>query len=113
MSIRADVEILPNANKTTEARPDRRVLTQQDEIAIGRRKKCKCSHKEYVSLALAAPEFGPCKLYANLSIIVQQDHDSLSPDLCSERPRRHNRATQAATIAGPKEMAGAKACHFA
>jgi uncharacterized protein (DUF736 family) len=77
ISIRADVEILPNANKTTEAQPDYRVLTQGIEIGAGWTKKGESSHKEYVSLALAAPEFGPRKLYANLGRAAGQDDDNL------------------------------------
>ena len=77
LSIRADVEIIPNANKTTEAQPDYRVLTQGIEIGAGWTKKGETSQKEYVSLALAAPEFGPRKLYANLGRAAGQDDDSL------------------------------------
>ena len=77
ISIRADVEILPNTNKTTEAQPDYRVLTQGIEIGAGWTKKGESSHKEYVSLALAAPEFGPRKLYANLGRAAGQDDDNL------------------------------------
>ena len=77
ISIRAEVEILPNTNKTTEAQPDYRVLTQGIEIGAGWTKKGESSHKEYVSLALAAPEFGPRKLYANLGRAAGQDDDNL------------------------------------
>jgi len=77
ISIRADVEILPNTNKTTEAQPDYRVLTQGIEIGAGWTKKGESSQKEYVSLALAAPEFGPRKLYANLGRAAGQDDDNL------------------------------------
>ena len=34
-SIRAEFEIIPNANKTTMAQPDYRVLTQGMEIGVG------------------------------------------------------------------------------
>ena len=77
LSIRAEVEIIPNANKTTEAQPDYRVLTQGIEIGAGWTKKGETSQKEYVSLALAAPEFGPRKLYANLGRAAGQDDDTL------------------------------------
>ena len=40
-------------------------------------KKGETSGKEYVSLSLAAPEFGPKKLYANLGKAAGQDDDSL------------------------------------
>jgi uncharacterized protein (DUF736 family) len=77
ISIRAEVEIIPNANKTTETQPDYRVLTQGIEIGAGWTKKGESSHKEYVSLALAAPEFGPRKLYANLGRAAGRDDDDL------------------------------------
>ena len=77
ISIRADVEIIPNTNKTTEVQPDYRVLTQGIEIGAGWTKKGESSHKEYVSLALAAPEFGPRKLYANLGRAAGQDDENL------------------------------------
>ncbi len=77
ISIRAEVEIIPNANKTADAQPDYRVLTQGIEIGAGWTKKGETSHKEYVSLALAAPEFGPRKLYANLGRAAGQDDDTL------------------------------------
>jgi uncharacterized protein (DUF736 family) len=59
ISIRADIKIIPNINKTADAQPDYRVLTQGIEIGAGWTKKGETSGKEYVSLALAAPEFGP------------------------------------------------------
>ena len=77
ISIRADVEIIPNTNKTTEVQPDYRVLTQGIEIGAGWTKKGETSHNEYVSLALAAPEFGPRKLYANLGRAAGQDDENL------------------------------------
>jgi uncharacterized protein (DUF736 family) len=77
ISIRADVEIIPNLNKTAEAQPDYRVLTQGIEIGAGWTKKGETSGKEYVSLALAAPEFGPRKLYANLGRAAGQDDENV------------------------------------
>ena len=77
ISIKADIDIVPNANKTTDSQPDFRVLTQGTEIGAGWMKKGETSGKEYVSLSLAAPEFGPKKLYANLGKAAGQDDDSL------------------------------------
>jgi uncharacterized protein (DUF736 family) len=77
LSIRAEVEVVPNPNKTTDAQPDYRVLTQGIEIGAGWVKKGETSGKEYVSLALAAPEFGPRKLYANLGRAAGQGDDDL------------------------------------
>ena len=77
ISIKADIAIVPNANKTTDSQPDFRVLTQGTEIGAGWTKKGETSGKDYVSLSLAAPEFGPKKLYANLGKAAGQDDDSL------------------------------------
>ena len=76
-SIKADIDIVPNANKTTDSQPDFRVLTQGTEIGAGWTKKGDTSGKEYVSLSLAAPEFGPKKLYANLGKAAGQDDDNV------------------------------------
>lgn len=77
ISIRADVEIIPNLGKTADTQPDYRVLTQGIEIGAGWTKKGETSGREYVSLALAAPEFGQRKLYANLGKAAGQDDDNL------------------------------------
>ena len=63
--------------KTADAQPDYRVMTQGIEIGAGWTKKGETSGMEYVSLALAAPEFGPKKLYANLGRAAGQDDDDL------------------------------------
>ena len=77
ISIKADIDIVPNANKTTDSQPDFRVLTQGTEIGAGWIKKGDTSGKEYVSLSLAAPEFDPKKLYANLGKAAGQDDEHL------------------------------------
>ena len=66
VSIQAEIDIVPNQQKTSDSQPDFRVLTQGIEIGAGWQKKGETSGKEYVSLSIAAPEFGPKKLYANL-----------------------------------------------
>ena len=75
LSIRADIEIVPNRSKTNDAHPDFRVLTSGVEIGAGWVRVGEQSSKEYVSLSLAAPEFGPRKLYANLGRAAGQDDD--------------------------------------
>ena len=77
ISIRADVEIIPNLSKSADTQPDYRVMTQGIEIGAGWTKKGETSGREYVSLALAAPEFGPRKLYANLGRAAGQDDEAL------------------------------------
>ena len=73
LSIRADIDLVPNGNKSADNQPDFRVLTAGVEIGAGWVRTGETSGKEYVSLSLAAPEFGPRKLYANLGRAAGQD----------------------------------------
>ena len=73
LTIRADIEIVPNAAKGAAHQPDFRVLAKGYEIGAGWLRTGETSGKEYVSLSLAAPEFGLRKLYANLGRAAGQD----------------------------------------
>lgn len=73
LSIRAEIDIVPNQAKSGDTQPDFRVLTQGVEIGAGWIRTGEASGKPYVSLSLAAPEFGPRKLYANLGRAAGQD----------------------------------------
>jgi uncharacterized protein (DUF736 family) len=77
VSIKADIDILPNTQKTSDSQPDFRVVTEGIEIGAGWSKKGETSGKEYVSLSIAAPEFGPKKLYANLGKAAGSDDENL------------------------------------
>lgn len=66
LSIRAEIAILPNTSKQRDAQPDYRVLSGDVEIGAGWNRRSESSGRDYVSLSLAAPEFGPRRLYANL-----------------------------------------------
>ncbi|MBY0508517.1 MAG: DUF736 domain-containing protein [Rhodospirillaceae bacterium] len=77
LSIRADIEIIPNTAKAHENQPDYRVYTKGTEIGAGWTRKSESSGNPYVSLSLAAPEFGPRKLYANLGRAAGQDDDDV------------------------------------
>ncbi|NGO52999.1 DUF736 domain-containing protein [Allomesorhizobium camelthorni] len=77
LSIRADIEIVPNRSKSTDAQPDFRVVTGGVEIGAGWIRTGEQSGNEYVSLGLAAPEFGPRKLYANLGRAAGQDEEEV------------------------------------
>ena len=56
-----------------DQQPDYRVVTQGIEIGAGWVRKAESSGNDYVSLSLAAPEFGPRRLYANLGRAAGQD----------------------------------------
>jgi uncharacterized protein (DUF736 family) len=77
VSIKADIDILPNTQKTSDTQPDFRVVTEGIEIGAGWSKTGETSGKEYVSLSIAAPEFGPKKLYANLGKAAGSDDKDL------------------------------------
>ena len=75
LSIRAEVEIIANRGKANEVQPDYRVSAGGVEVGAGWVRKGETSGKDYVSLSLAAPEFGPRRLYANLGRAAGQDDD--------------------------------------
>lgn len=66
ISIRAEITILPNSRKAHDAQPDYRVLSGDVEIGAGWNRRSMVAERDYISLSIAAPEFGPRRLYANL-----------------------------------------------
>src|SRR5215471_9662690 len=66
LSIRAEIAILPVGQKLSPNQPDYRVVSQGTEIGAGWIRKGQASGKDYVSLSIAAPEFGAKTIYANL-----------------------------------------------
>ncbi|NBB39614.1 DUF736 domain-containing protein [Sphingobium yanoikuyae] len=75
LSIRTDIEIIPNSRKTSEAQPDFKVVAAGADVGAGWLRRGEMSGKDYVSLSLAAPEFGPRRLYANLGRAAGQDDE--------------------------------------
>jgi len=75
LSIRTDVTIVPNGHKAADSQPDYRVSAGGVEVGAGWIRRGEMSGKDYVSLSLAAPEFGPRRLYANLGRAAGQDDD--------------------------------------
>jgi uncharacterized protein (DUF736 family) len=78
LSIKANVEIVPNEAKSSEAQPDYRVLSDGTEIGAGWMRRSEASGRDYVSLSLAAPEFGPRRIYANLGRAAGGNEDSFA-----------------------------------
>ena len=79
LSIRTDIEIVPNSRKSGDTQPDYRVSAAGVEVGAGWVRRGEISGKDYVSLSLAAPEFGPRRLYANLGRAAgQDDEDALA-----------------------------------
>lgn len=75
LSIRTEIEIVPNTRKSGDTQPDYRVLSGAVEVGAGWNRRSETSGNDYVSLSLAAPEFGPRRLYANLGRAAGQDDD--------------------------------------
>jgi uncharacterized protein (DUF736 family) len=81
VSIKAAISIVPNDGKDplegADVQPDYRVFTEDRvEIGAGWERTGKASKKRYVSLSLAAPEFGPRKLYCNLGRAAGSSDDT-------------------------------------
>ena len=66
LSIKADITIVANDERSNDTQPHYRVLSGDVEIGAGWNRRAESSGRDYVSLSLAAPEFGPRRLYANL-----------------------------------------------
>ena len=66
LSMRAEIAIVPVMEKMTPNQPDYRVLCQGIDVGAGWMRKGQASGKDYVSLSIAAPEFGAKTIYANL-----------------------------------------------
>jgi uncharacterized protein (DUF736 family) len=74
LSVRTEIEIHPNRGKIGD-QPDYRVMAQGVELGGGWIRTGEVSEREYVRLALSAPELGNRTLYANLGRAAGQDDD--------------------------------------
>lgn len=77
VSIKAEIDIVANRTKNDDTQPDFRVIAQGVEIGAGWTRTGQTSGRAYVSLSIAAPEFGPRKLYANLGQAAGSDDPNL------------------------------------
>ena len=75
LSIRADIDIIPNTRRSSEAQPHFLVTSNGAEIGAGWHRRSETTGNTYVSLSLAAPEFGTRRLYANLGRAAGQEDD--------------------------------------
>ena len=74
LSIKHNIELVLNKKKN-ENQPDFRVMAGDVEIGAAWQRKSIASGKDFVSLSLAAPEFGDRTLYANLGRIPGTKND--------------------------------------
>jgi uncharacterized protein (DUF736 family) len=70
LPICADIDIVPNRDKSGDNPPDFRIFTQGLEVGSGRILNGETRGTDYVSLSLAAPGLGVRKLCANLGRTV-------------------------------------------
>jgi uncharacterized protein (DUF736 family) len=75
LSIRASIEVRTNRSKSGDVQPDYRVYSEGVEIGAGWVRIGETSGKPFVSLTLAAPEFGPRRIYGNLGRAAGQDSE--------------------------------------
>lgn len=78
LTVRADIDIVPNETKSGESQPDYRVLSDGVEVGAAWNRRSETSGRDYVSVSLAAPEFGPRRLYANLGRASGSDENSFA-----------------------------------
>lgn len=74
LAVRAEIEIIPNRSKTGE-QPDYRVLAGGSELGGGWIRTGEVSGREYIRIAMAAPELGARTIYANLGRAAGQDDE--------------------------------------
>lgn len=74
LSVRAEIELIPNRTKTGE-QPDYRIRAAGVELGGAWIRTGDVSGQEYIRLSMAAPELGPRTLYANLGRAAGQDDD--------------------------------------
>lgn len=74
LSVNAEIAILPNRGKSGD-QPDYRVVSNGVELGGGWVRTGEVSGREYIRLAMSAPELGARTLYANLGRAAGQDDD--------------------------------------
>jgi uncharacterized protein (DUF736 family) len=74
LSVRAEIRIVPNRAKTGD-QPAYRVLAGAVELGGGWIRTGEVSGREYVRVAMSAPELGPRTIYANLGRAAGQDDE--------------------------------------
>ena len=74
LTVRSDLKVQPVSTKSRPTQADYVVYAQGMEIGEGWRKINQGSGREYVSLSLAAPEFGAKPITANLGAVNGKDN---------------------------------------
>ena len=106
LTIKTDVEFVPNTNKSKERAPDFSIYAG-DRIEIGAAwNKTSQAGNPYVSLTLSAPEFG--KLCANLGRAAGQDDEDVFAIILERRSRLtpQGLASRPATVTAQRKWQG-------
>jgi len=75
LSIRKNIEFKPNKKKK-DHQPDFLVMASDVEVGAAWNKKGVASGKDYISVSLAAPEFGDRIIYCNLGRYASSDDEN-------------------------------------
>lgn len=75
LSIRKNIELRPNKKAKTH-QPDFLIIAGDVEVGAAWNKKGQASGNGYVSVSLAAPEFGDRTIYANLGRAAGSDDEN-------------------------------------
>lgn len=99
LSIRAEIELVPNGAKSSDTQPDYRVVTQGVEIGAGWVRRSESSGNDYVSLGLAAPG-SDC---TTLVVVCGRAAGWADSGRFVPQPARRLRGRRAGAPAGPLE----------
>ncbi|MEO0823505.1 MAG: DUF736 domain-containing protein [Pseudomonadota bacterium] len=86
LTVEAAARIMPADDKRSDKSPDYRVYVRRAEIGAGWCRTAQESGRAYISISLAAPEFGAAPIYASL---VQVDPPEGEADPAIPRGRQH------------------------
>lgn len=75
LSIRANIQFVKNKKKN-ESQPDFVIMAQEIEVGAAWWRTAVSSGREYLSISIAAPEFGNRTLYANLGRAAGTDDEN-------------------------------------
>lgn len=76
LSIRANIQFVKNKKKQTDSQPDFVVMAGDVEVGAAWWRTAITSGNEYLSISIAAPEFGNRTLYANLGRAAGSDDEN-------------------------------------
>lgn len=75
LNLTASIRVEKNDDKAIESQPDYRIFAGETSSEIGAAwiRQAKASGRDYISIALADPQIGPRRIYANLAPVKGKD----------------------------------------